>query len=168
MNFSFRCFFFFVPLNASAEKRVFLGGMIAVWIRLAGVFLLTDMQKNDTHLHQGGNYPPPGRCGLQSRALLCRGSSHFVESCQLFFFCFCYYFFQRSQRTVCLMPLFAAGRVELCTVAQIMGGGFSAGGGKRKVTPGWRARRAAHFLSALGLKLQTVEASRAQEAELNA
>lgn len=50
------------------------------------------------------------------------------------------------------MPLFAAGREELCTAAQIIGGGFSAGEGKLKVTPGWRARRDAHFLSALGLQ----------------
>lgn len=34
------------------------------------------------------------------------------------------------------MLLFAAGRGELCTVAQIIGGGFSAGEGKLKVTPG--------------------------------
>lgn len=60
------------------------------------------------------------------------------------------------------MLLFAAGRGELCTVAQIIGGGFSAGEGKLKVTPGWRARRAAHFLSALGMKLRTVAASGAQ------
>lgn len=39
------------------------------------------------------------------------------------------------------MPLFAAGRVALCATAQIMGGGSSAGEGKLKVTPGWRARR---------------------------
>lgn len=48
------------------------------------------------------------------------------------------------------MPLFAAGRVALCAAAQIMGGGSSAGEGKLKVTPGWRARRGARFLSALG------------------
>lgn len=48
------------------------------------------------------------------------------------------------------MPLFAAGRIAPCTAAQIMGGGSSAGGGKLRVTPGWRARRDARFLSALG------------------
>lgn len=53
-------------------------------------------------------------------------------------------------------------REALCTVAQIIGGGFSAGEGKLKVTPGWRARRVAHFLSALGPKLRTAAASVAQ------
>lgn len=51
------------------------------------------------------------------------------------------------------MPLFAA----LCGAAQITGGGCSAGEGKLKVTPGWRARRGARFLSAL--TLPTVPAS---------
>lgn len=60
------------------------------------------------------------------------------------------------------MPLFAAGRGALCGTAQIMGGGFSAGESKLKVTPGRRARRVARFLSALGLKLPTVTASRRQ------
>lgn len=64
------------------------------------------------------------------------------------------------------MPLFAAGREELCTLAQIIGGGFSAGEGQLKATPGWRARRVAHFLSALGLKLRTVAASGAQASPL--
>lgn len=56
------------------------------------------------------------------------------------------------------MPLFAAGRGALCGTAQIMGGGFSAGEGKLKVTPGRRARRDARFLPALGLKPPTVTA----------
>lgn len=64
------------------------------------------------------------------------------------------------------MPLFAAGREELCTLAQIIGGGFSAGEGQLKATPGWRARRVAHFLSALGLKLRTDAASGAQASPL--
>lgn len=37
----------------------------------------------------------------------------------------------------------------MCSVAQIIGGGFSAGEGKLKVTPGWKARHEAVFLSAL-------------------
>lgn len=44
----------------------------------------------------------------------------------------------------------------MCAVAQIIGGGFSAGEGKPKVTPGWKARHDAFFLSALQLKLQTL------------
>ncbi len=47
----------------------------------------------------------------------------------------------------------------MCAVAQIIGGGFSAGEGKLKVTPGWKARRDAFFLSALQLKLQTLYSS---------
>ena len=40
----------------------------------------------------------------------------------------------------------------MCAAAQIIGGGFSAGEGKLKVTPGWKARHDAFFLSALLLK----------------
>lgn len=47
----------------------------------------------------------------------------------------------------------------MCAVAQIIGGGFSAGEGKLKVTPGWKARHDAVFLSALQLKLQTLYSS---------
>lgn len=57
------------------------------------------------------------------------------------------------------MSLFVAGRRAVCAVAQIIGGGFSAGEGKLKVTPGWRARHDAFFLSALQLKLQTLYSS---------
>lgn len=52
-----------------------------------------------------------------------------MDCCQFFVvFLNFFYFFQRSHRTVRLMPLFAAGREELCAVAQKIGGGFSAGG----------------------------------------
>lgn len=50
------------------------------------------------------------------------------------------------------MSLFVAGREAVCAVAQIIGGGFSAGEGKLKVTPGWKARHDAFFLSAFQLK----------------
>lgn len=40
----------------------------------------------------------------------------------------------------------------MCTVAQIIGGGFSAGENKLNVTPGWGSRSEAVFLSALHLK----------------
>lgn len=50
------------------------------------------------------------------------------------------------------MSLFVAGREAVCAVAQIIGGGFSAGEGKLKVTPGWKARHDAFLLSALQLK----------------
>lgn len=43
----------------------------------------------------------------------------------------------------------------MCALAQIIGGGFSAGEGKLKATPGWGSRHDASFLSALRLKLQT-------------
>ncbi len=71
----------------------------------------------------------------------------------------CFFFFRRSQKTQYLMSLFVAGRKALCAVAQIIGGGFSAGEGKLKVTPGWKARHDAFFLSALQLKLQTLYSS---------
>lgn len=51
-----------------------------------------------------------------------------------------------------LMSLFVAGREAGCALAQIIGGGYSAGEGKLKVTPGWKARHDAFFLSALQLK----------------
>lgn len=63
-----------------------------------------------------------------------------------------FFFTQRSQKTRYLMSLFVAGREAVCAVAQIIGGGFSAGEGKLKVTPGWEARHDASFLSALQLK----------------
>lgn len=40
----------------------------------------------------------------------------------------------------------------MCSVAQIIGGTFSAGVGKLKVTPGWKTRHEAVFLSALHRK----------------
>lgn len=86
-----------------------------------------------------------------------------MESCQKFkdFFIFPPPpLFQRSQKTQYLMSLFVAGRKAVCVVAQIIGGGFSAGEGKPRLTPGWRARHDAFFLSALQLKLQTLYSSR--------
>lgn len=43
-------------------------------------------KKPYTYLLEGGNYPLPGRYGLQYHALLCQGSQHFIESCQFYFF----------------------------------------------------------------------------------
>lgn len=80
-----------------------------------------------------------------------------MESCQKF---------SDSQKTQYLMSLFVAGRKEVCAVAQIIGGGFAAGEGKLKVTPGWKARHDAFFLSALQLKLQTLYSSTAAQARV--
>lgn len=91
------------------------------------------------------------------------GLSIFMESCQkskdCFFFSFFFFPLQRSQKTPYLMSLFVAGRKAVCAIAQIIGGGFSAGEDKLKVTPGWKARHDAVFLSALQLKLQTLYGS---------
>lgn len=70
-----------------------------------------------------------------------------------------YFFFQSSQKTQYLMSLFVAGRKAVCAIAQIIGGGFSAGEGKLKVTPGWKARHDAVFPSALQLKLHILYSS---------
>lgn len=70
-----------------------------------------------------------------------------------------YAFVQRSERTQCFLSLFVGGSEGGRAVAQIIGGGFAAGEGKLKVTPGLKARHDAFFLSALQLKLQSLYSS---------
>lgn len=83
----------------SAQKQAFLGRLLAVGILSVGVFFVNRHAKNYTYLLEGGNYPPPGRYGLQSRALLRRGSSHFIESCQVLYFFFISF---KDPRGVCV------------------------------------------------------------------